>query len=426
MFGIAALVELLDPALLDEQRRIRRVVGHHDDVAPDRLAAGERRLDLPEEAGVVVDVLDVLDLDAVLLRELVELRVALRLLLDVDVERPVREDERLATQLVRVGARRPRRGRQGPGNASAAPPTAARRSRSERVRLSVMSILLLCALDRRRMWPPGRTRARPARPARSPPLRAPCSARTTVTRPPWSRRCTAWRRRRRPSRWTRPRRRSCPAAEPDLLGTHADRDLARPAGRAPPRDTITSPPPSSRTAVDPATVPRRDSRRRGNRRRRRSAAARRARSACPAARSGRRCMTAIVSAIVIASSWSCVTWTNVMPTSCWIRFSSSCICLRSFRSRAPSARRGGEPAGGSRAPGRARRAAAGHPRAGAASALEAARSDALEHSATRRVTAALDAARRSPNATFSTIVRCGKSAYHWKTVLTSRLYGGSP
>ena len=26
-------------------------------------------------------------------------------------------------------------------------------------------------------------------------------------------------------------------------------------------------------------------------------------------------MTAIVSAIVMASSWSCVTWTNVIPTS---------------------------------------------------------------------------------------------------------------
>ena len=30
-------------------------------------------------------------------------------------------------------------------------------------------------------------------------------------------------------------------------------------------------------------------------------------------------MTAIVSAIVIASSWSCVTWTKVIPTSCWMR-----------------------------------------------------------------------------------------------------------
>ena len=38
-------------------------------------------------------------------------------------------------------------------------------------------------------------------------------------------------------------------------------------------------------------------------------------------------MTAIVSAIVIASSWSCVTWTNVIPTSCWMRLSSSCMLL---------------------------------------------------------------------------------------------------
>ena len=47
-------------------------------------------------------------------------------------------------------------------------------------------------------------------------------------------------------------------------------------------------------------------------------------------------MITIRSAIVIASSWSCVTWTNVIPTSCWIRFSSSCISLRSLRSSAPS------------------------------------------------------------------------------------------
>ena len=38
----------------------------------------------------------------------------------------------------------------------------------------------------------------------------------------------------------------------------------------------------------------------------------------------------------MASSWSWVTWTNVIPTSFWIPFSSSCICLRSFRSSAPS------------------------------------------------------------------------------------------
>ena len=37
----------------------------------------------------------------------------------------------------------------------------------------------------------------------------------------------------------------------------------------------------------------------------------------------------------MASSWSCVTCTNVMPTSVWIRFSSICIWRRSLRSRAP-------------------------------------------------------------------------------------------
>ncbi len=38
----------------------------------------------------------------------------------------------------------------------------------------------------------------------------------------------------------------------------------------------------------------------------------------------------------MASSWSCVTCTNVMPTSCWMRLSSICSCLRRRRSSAPS------------------------------------------------------------------------------------------
>ena len=58
--------------------------------------------------------------------------------------------------------------------------------------------------------------------------------------------------------------------------------------------------------------------------------------ACRAARSARAFMTATVSAIVMASSWSCVTCTNVMPTSVWIRLSSICIWRRSLRSSAPS------------------------------------------------------------------------------------------
>ena len=47
-------------------------------------------------------------------------------------------------------------------------------------------------------------------------------------------------------------------------------------------------------------------------------------------------MTAMVSAIVMASSWSWVTCTKVMPTSVWIRLSSSCMARRSLRSSAPS------------------------------------------------------------------------------------------
>ena len=40
--------------------------------------------------------------------------------------------------------------------------------------------------------------------------------------------------------------------------------------------------------------------------------------------------------MVMASSWSWVTWTKVMPTSVWMRLSSICICRRSLRSSAPS------------------------------------------------------------------------------------------
>src|ERR1043165_6981350 len=47
-------------------------------------------------------------------------------------------------------------------------------------------------------------------------------------------------------------------------------------------------------------------------------------------------ITATVSAMVMASSWSCVTWMKVMPTSVWMRLSSSCIWRRSLRPRAPS------------------------------------------------------------------------------------------
>ena len=46
--------------------------------------------------------------------------------------------------------------------------------------------------------------------------------------------------------------------------------------------------------------------------------------------------TAIRSDMVSASSWSCVTKRKVMPTWRWSSLSSTCICSRSLRSRAPS------------------------------------------------------------------------------------------
>src|SRR6266540_2589297 len=68
----------------------------------DPLAARERASDLAEVLVVRVDVLEVIDLDAELLVERVERRPPLRLLVDVDVERPVREVECLR-ELVRAG-----------------------------------------------------------------------------------------------------------------------------------------------------------------------------------------------------------------------------------------------------------------------------------------------------------------------------------
>ena len=117
-----------------------------------------------------------------------------------------------------------------------------------------------------------------------------------------------------------------------------------------------------------------------------------------------------------------------MPTSCWMRFSSSCISLRSFRSSAPS--------GSSSSSTRGRLTSA---RASATRCcwppeswrglrlLEPAEADELERLVARAAAARSPRTfcRRRPKATFSKIVRCGKSAYDWKTVLTSRLYGGS-
>src|SRR5439155_258402 len=198
-----ALVDLLEPARLDQQRRVARGVGHHDQVAPGRLAPRERTLDLPEEGRVVVDVLDVLDVDAEALVELVERRPALRLLVDVDIERPVREDERLLELGVGRAHERREESRDREGNAAGE-----------------------CATDE--LFAGQRVEAHDSTSSAGSTTNATSGVNERVTESP------------------------------------------------------------------------------------------------------------VAAAIVIASSWSCVTWTNVMPTSCWSRLRKSCICLRSFRSRAPS------------------------------------------------------------------------------------------
>ena len=138
-----ALVERLRPALVDQEPGEARVVGEDDDVAVDRLALRQRALDLAEVRGVVVDVLEVVDLDARLLRELLERRPLLRLLVEVDVELPVREPERVGELLAAACGRRrraavspppPPQAARKPGRVRAAPPSAARSSNCLRVR----------------------------------------------------------------------------------------------------------------------------------------------------------------------------------------------------------------------------------------------------------------------------------------------------
>ena len=107
---------------------------------------------------------------------------------------------------------------------------------------------------------------------------------------------------------------------------------------------------------------------RGSWRRTSCAGARRASAGSPICSIRPAFMTAMVSAIVMASSWSWVTCTNVRPTSVWIRLSSICIWRRSLRSSAPSGSSSRSTPGGSRWRGRARPAAAGRRRAGAACA----------------------------------------------------------
>ena len=92
----------------------------------------------------------------------------------------------------------------------------------------------------------------------------------------------------------------------------------------------------ARRAARPRRGRRSGSRCRRSRRRTGSPAARRPRWACRPARSATSLNTTTRSVMVSASSWSWVTNRNVMPTSRWIDFSSTCICSRSLRSSAPS------------------------------------------------------------------------------------------
>ena len=107
-------------------------------------------------------------------------------------------------------------------------------------------------------------------------------------------------------------------------------------------------------------------------------------AACPPARRGRRSSRATRSLIVSASSWSCVTNTNVTPTSAWRRLELDLEVLAQARvERAERLVEQEHPRASGRARGRARRAAAGRPRAGSACALlEAAELD--ERRASRR------------------------------------------
>ncbi len=131
-------------------------------------------LDLPEEAVVVVDVLEVLDVHAVVLLERHERRMRLGLLVDVDVERPVRPGAATSAApapqrtVVVAAFFEPPHAASRPGTVSRAPPARARRSSSSRVNDWVISDPP--PIGRRRTWLRARTTAGAARPARATPL----------------------------------------------------------------------------------------------------------------------------------------------------------------------------------------------------------------------------------------------------------------
>ena len=133
-------------------------------------------------------------------------------------------------------------------------------------------------------------------------------------------------------------------------------------------------------------------------------------------------MTATRSDIENASSWSWVTYTNVIPTRRCTAFSCPCSSFRSFRSSAPS--------------GSSRSSTFGCLTSARASATRCCwppeSCDGFDRSRPVSCTSSSISATRSrisprgrrsstsPNATFADTSRCGNSAYDWNTVFTGR------
>src|SRR5215204_2463968 len=147
------LVEALDVSEPDHASR--HPVGHDVDVATARVVLVVLLADLPEELGVVVDLLDVLDLGAVLLLKVLEGAVVL-----LDVERPVGDVERVADLALRnrlgllgvapaalglVGAARrqvgERRGAQRTGRAALEDPSACQRVAHQALELALQVVV---------------------------------------------------------------------------------------------------------------------------------------------------------------------------------------------------------------------------------------------------------------------------------------------
>ena len=121
-------------------------------------------------------------------------------------------------------------------------------------------------------------------------------------------------------------------------------------------------------------------------------------------------ITATVSAMVMASSWSWVTWMNVRPTSVWIRLSSTCICRRSLRSSAPSGSSSRSTSGRlTTARARATRCCM-PPDSCDGFFVATAASSTSSRASMARALASATLRRRSPNITLSSTSRCGNSA----------------